>query len=118
MKPAHENEYSKTLVDGAIMLGYMAMHQRPARRGKDSNLWETAIVGNAGWPDVFIAGHGLVMAIELKQRGKKPTPAQERWLTALRAAGVDARLAYVDQVDDILKELASRAAHPSKKEPR
>lgn len=42
-----------------------------------------------GWPDWSLAGPGGFMVRELKRQREKPTPAQEAWLDAMEAAGVD-----------------------------
>jgi hypothetical protein len=43
-----------------------------------------------GYPDWTICGPGGVLFRELKRQGRNPTPAQQRWLDALAAAGQDA----------------------------
>lgn len=48
---------------------------------------------NPGWPDLVIkapAGRAGVMFRELKRQKEKSTPAQQEWLDALSAAGLDA----------------------------
>jgi hypothetical protein len=45
---------------------------------------------HSGFPDLVCVGPGGVLFRELKREGKKPTPAQAQWLTALVRAGQDA----------------------------
>lgn len=103
-----ETDYEDTIVDGARALGYRAHAERPARSAAG---WRTAVKGDAGWPDVTIAGYGLLLVLELKRKGNKPTPEQVAWLEELVAAGVDARLVTVpDDTNALLVELAAHRA--------
>jgi hypothetical protein len=45
-----------------------------------------------GFPDWTIAGPGGLIFRELKKQAGDPSPAQQRWLDALAAAGTDARV--------------------------
>src|SRR5215469_3352029 len=44
----------------------------------------------SGFPDLVLAGPGGVLFRELKRQDKKPTAAQQEWLTVLTQAGQDA----------------------------
>jgi hypothetical protein len=46
---------------------------------------------DAGYPDITAAheGQGRLLFAELKRRGKRPTPAQARWLETLTLAGAE-----------------------------
>lgn len=66
----------------AQMFGWRVMHQRPSqnRRG----VWETAVQGNPGYPDLTLAKPGrLPWFIELKTAKGKPSQEQLDWLEAL-----------------------------------
>jgi len=103
---ALEGDYEDTLVDGARTLGYRVHVQRKARTAAG---YRTTIKGDAGWPDVVICGRGRFIVLELKRPGNKPTPEQRAWLTALVAAGIDARVLIVpNELDDFLEELGHR----------
>ena len=43
----------------------------------------------SGFPDLVLAGKGGVLFRELKREDSMPTPAQVKWLRALKAAGAD-----------------------------
>lgn len=43
-----------------------------------------------GWPDLVLAKAGVLLFRELKREQGVLTPSQERWLSHLRAAGLDA----------------------------
>jgi hypothetical protein len=103
---ALEEDYEDTLVAAARALGYRVHVERKAR---GAGGYRTPIKGDAGWPDVVIAGHGRHLVLELKRPPNGPTPEQLAWLEELRAAGVDARLLVVpDELDALLEELARR----------
>ena len=46
----------------------------------------------AGWPDLFIAGHGRAIAVELKSATGRLTPMQKSWLNELKAAGIETHI--------------------------
>jgi hypothetical protein len=72
---ALENSVRRILADLPSVLWY---HTRDSRGS------------NAGFPDLVCAGPRGVLYRELKREGKRPTIAQEAWLSALRGAGQDA----------------------------
>jgi hypothetical protein len=59
-------------------LGLLRYHTHDSRRSP------------GGFPDLVCVGPGGVLFRELKREGRNPTPAQQRWLDALTAAGSDA----------------------------
>jgi hypothetical protein len=81
-----EDDLLKAVIELAEWLGYRKCHFRPARTRKG---WRTAIVGDPGWPDVAIAGHGRFILAELKSDSGAPTKEQETWHAALREAGIE-----------------------------
>ena len=103
---ATEREYESTIIDAARIGGWMIHAERPARTATS---WRTAIRGDVGWPDLFLAHPTRgAMALELKRRPNKPTTAQRVWLMMLVGAGIDARLVFVpDELDDLCAELVT-----------
>lgn len=65
---------------------------------------------NRGVPDRIIICKGSVLFLELKQRGKKPTPLQLHEIERLRSAGCKAEWAdnYETASNIILHEIHSR----------
>jgi Holliday junction resolvase len=58
---------------------------------------------NRGVPDRVIISNGSVLFLELKQRGKKPTPLQIHEIERLRSAGCKADWADTyDRASDII----------------
>lgn len=88
---AREDEFQATVIDYAMLRGWMVHHQRPART-KDG--WKSAIIGHAGWPDLVLArergGVGRLVIAELKKKGAYPSPKQRLWLGVLeRVPGIE-----------------------------
>jgi hypothetical protein len=82
-----ERELQSAVIQTAGILGYLAMHTRPAWTGRG---YRTPIQGNAGFPDLVLVGHGKVLFRELKVGKGVLTSEQAHWLNALREAGADA----------------------------
>ncbi len=89
-----ERDCETTIIAAAQILGYRVHATRPARTQKG---WRTPIRGDAGFPDLVIAGHGCVFFVELKRRGNKPTDDQLAWIATLRAAVMHARVWWVPE---------------------
>ncbi len=102
-----ERDCETTIIAAAQILGYRVHATRPARTQKG---WRTPIRGDAGFPDLVIAGHGWVFFCELKRRGNKPTDDQWAWLDTLRAAGTYAGVSWVPDQQQELIDLLTRAA--------
>jgi hypothetical protein len=43
----------------------------------------TSVHSQPGWPDLVLVRDSIMLCVELKRNGRKPTPAQEDWLDAL-----------------------------------
>jgi hypothetical protein len=96
-------------------LGWRACHHRPART---SSGWRTPVQGPTatGWPDVVAVRGERIIAVELKVRCNRPTPAQVAWLEALGAAGVEAYVwTDTDWTDGTIEPLlrATTSQHPT-----
>jgi len=112
-----EAECQTTIVEAAHLGGFLVHHARPARTDKG---WRTPLQGDAGFPDLVLAGHGRVIVVELKRRPNKLTPAQVRWQRELLAADVDYRLLWMpDDLTAFVAELiaARREVTPSPDHP-
>lgn len=76
-----EDELEDAVIEAAQLLGWVAVHHRPARTADGH--WRTAIKGQKGFPDLCLARDGVVLLRELKREKGKPTPDQVTWLEAL-----------------------------------
>lgn len=76
-----EEELEDNVLQLAKLLGWVAVHHRPARTADGG--WRTAIKGQKGFPDLVLARDGQVLFRELKRQKGKPTAEQEIWLEAL-----------------------------------
>jgi hypothetical protein len=99
-----EAEFVDTVIEMAQALGWLVAHFRPGRTAKG---WVTPMQGNPGFPDLVLVHpkqHRVLMA-ECKSHNGRLTEAQTAWLTALRAAGIEAfvwRPDHMDQVRELL----------------
>jgi len=94
-----EAEFTETVIQLAKFYGWQVSHFRPAwtERG-----WRTPLQGHAGYPDLTLARHGVVMLIELKTERGKVTKEQARWAEAI---GEQYRLWRPTDLDTIKEEL-------------
>jgi hypothetical protein len=105
---ATEADCQATIIEAARTLGYRVHHTRAARSRRG---WRTPVQGDAGFPDLVLAGHGHLLVVELKRRGNRPTAQQQAWLDTLTDAGIDARLLTVpDDQQGFVEELTAHAA--------
>jgi hypothetical protein len=82
-----EADFTAQVLAFARLHGWLTAHFRPARTKTG---WRTAVSGQGkGFPDVILARERIVVA-ELKIGRNKVTPEQQQWLSAFRAAGVEA----------------------------
>jgi len=104
---ATEADYESTIIEAALLGGWLVHAERPARSARG---WRTPIRGHAGWPDLFLAHpDGRKMALELKRHPRRPTPEQSSWLLVLALGeAIDARVVYVpDELDALVAELVA-----------
>lgn len=94
-----ESTFDATLKQVAKLFGWVGYHNPDSRRSQE------------GFPDrVFRRGPKYklrLIVVELKQKGKNPTPAQLEWLDSFRAAGVPVYTWRPDDWDEIEKVLKS-----------
>lgn len=84
-----ESDFQKQIVDLAHLYGYAVAHFRAARTAQG---WRTACQFDAeGYPDLTCVNpiQKRVLFVELKARGKKLSPEQEKWRDMLLAAGAE-----------------------------
>ena len=98
-----EADFTKTVIDIATTYGYLVSHFRPARTERG---WRTPLQGDAGFPDLVIVGHGLLLLAELKVGRGKLRLEQERWKDAIQPEHY--RLWYPKDIDQIVAELRTR----------
>ena len=72
------------IVELAQLAGWQLHHDRRSDKALQQ--------GDAGFPDLVLAGHGRIIYVELKNERGRLRPTQERWRDALLAAGADWRL--------------------------
>lgn len=76
----NETQLTDLIVDACKMYGYRVSHFRPAKTDRG---WRTPVQGHAGFPDLAIAGHGILLLAELKVGRGTLRPDQEEWRTAI-----------------------------------
>lgn len=82
-----EDRLKANVIDACQKLGFRVAHFRPALTSKG---YRTAVEGDgAGFPDLVISGHGLVMFVELKSDKGKLSVEQIDWRNSLLANGAE-----------------------------
>lgn len=85
-----EEDLLRAVVDLAQFLGIRVHHCRPSQRADGS--WETAIMGDKGFPDLALAGKNGVLLRELKSAKGRTSTDQVAWIDRLALAGADVGL--------------------------
>jgi hypothetical protein len=75
-----EDDVLRAIIELAVLLGYMVFHDNDPVRNR------------AGFPDLVIAGYGVLIILELKTDRNDTTPEQRQWIAALESANVDVRV--------------------------
>lgn len=76
----------------AHMRGWRCSHDRATnarRRCLACGTYRRGPRNAPGLPDVLLLRRPRLVVAELKQQGKRPTPAQQRWLDEFAACGVE-----------------------------
>lgn len=104
-KPKPERAFLKQIIAYAREQGWRVYHTRPApvRAGK----WLTPLLGDAGYPDLILCRPPRLLAVELKQNRRYPTPAQRAWLADLQACGIETHI-WRPQDWELIKATLSR----------
>lgn len=79
-----ERMLQRQVLQLARLRGWRTTHFRPALTERG---WRTPLQGDAGFPDLVLARAGVVLIVELKRDGARPTPEQRAWLEALGHVG-------------------------------
>ncbi len=77
---ANEKEFMAWLIRMAQRSGWLVYHPYDSRKSEP------------GWPDVFMCRGEVALAFECKTETGHVTDEQARWLLALRACGIEARV--------------------------
>lgn len=85
-KAMSETELQGLVIDAAVQLKMLQYHTLPSQR--QSGRWVTAATSK-GFPDLILAGHSRLLAVELKTMKGKPTAEQLEWLARFEASGVE-----------------------------
>jgi hypothetical protein len=90
-----EADTQAAIIELCRLLDFLVFHDNDPRRNR------------AGFPDLVIAGYGVVIIIELKTDRNEPTPEQRAWLTAFTDVGIDARVYRTTawKTGDLISEL-------------
>ena len=92
-----EKEWLALVVELARTLGWLCFHPFLSIRSE------------RGWPDLSLVRERLVF-IELKSDKGRTTPAQEKWINALKEAGAEAYVFRPADWDDVVAVLTRRDA--------
>ncbi len=93
-----EREWQAQVTEAARLLGWRVYHTHDSRRSEP------------GWPDLAMVRERFIVA-ELKTETGKVSPAQQRWLTALRAAGVETYIWRPSDYERMVQTLRHRQAN-------
>jgi len=98
-----EAGFQDALVAAARLLGWRAVHFRPARTAHG---WRTPGQYDAkGWPDLILTRSPRIVAIECKAQGGRLADEQAQWLADLSACGVETHVAEPADFDYIASVL-------------
>lgn len=84
-----EAQFLRTVIGVAHVFGWRVNHV-DAGRGR-SGKWCTAVIGDPGFPDVFLVHRTekrRALALELKKVGGRATKEQLEWIEDMRRAGI------------------------------
>lgn len=90
-----EREWQQQVIDLARMYGWLVYHTFDSRRSEP------------GFPDLTLVHSGVVFA-ELKTDRGRLSPAQEVWLSRLRAAGAEVHVWRPRDLDDVIGRISRR----------
>jgi VRR-NUC domain-containing protein len=78
-----EAELQRAVIECAHRYQWLVAHFRTALM--QSGKWATPVQGDGkGFPDLVLVRRGRLLFVELKSKGRKTTPEQNTWLSALR----------------------------------
>lgn len=104
-----EYEFQKAVIELARLRGWLCAHFRAVPvRDKSGRVYHQTPVDadGAGFPDLILLRRERMIAAELKCGSNKPSPEQEKWLSAFHAAAfVEVFVWHPDLWQQIEKEL-------------
>lgn len=92
-----EREFMDALISVADTFSWMVYHTHDSRRSQ------------AGFPDLVLCKPPRLLIWEAKRQDGRVKPEQRRWIEALAACGVDARVVRPVDYDDLLAILRGAA---------
>jgi hypothetical protein len=103
-----EKQLQDAVVELARLHGWLIHHARPGttRSGK----WATQMQGHVGWVDLVLVKPPRALFCELKSTRGRLSKHQVTWIEGLRACGLDVRVWFPSDWDEIESTLAGRAA--------
>jgi len=95
-----EADFMAQVIDLAHLYGWLVQHTRPAWTEKG---YRTPIQGDAGFLDLVLAhlGQQRVIFAEAKSQRGRLSPAQQRWIEALKACGQEVEVWRPDDINRI-----------------
>jgi len=75
-RPLTEKDFLAMVRRLAQLQGWLCYHAHDSRRSP------------AGFPDLVLCRDGVLLVVELKLDGGRPTPEQRRWLEEIRKCGI------------------------------
>ena len=97
-----ERAFQDAVVGYARVCGWRVHHTRPART---SNGWRTPLQRDAGYPDLTLCRPPRLVVVELKSQAGRTSSAQDSWLEALDASGIETYLWRPSQLSEIEEAL-------------
>ena len=98
-----EQDFLNNVVDLAHLRGWKVHHSRPAWTELG---WRTALQGDAGFPDLFLARQPDIIVAELKSDKGKLSELQTEWIEVLKSCpGIKFYLWRPDDWDNIVRIL-------------
>lgn len=89
MKRGEEGDLQRAIVELAEVYGWLVYHppDNIPREGADGRKWVQNVV--PGWPDLTLVRPPELLVAELKSAKGRVSEAQQGWLDALAACGVE-----------------------------
>ncbi len=88
-----ERQFQTAVCNLALVNGWLVYNHPDSRKANVASV--------PGFPDIVLAKPGILLWIEAKMPGKKPSPAQVKWHEVLRSVGQTCVLAYPDDYEAI-----------------
>lgn len=89
----NEKQLMAAIMSNARQLGFLVFHVDVPQHS------------DQGFPDIVIAGHGIVRYIETKGPRWRISDRQQLWIDTLVDAGQNARFAWIEDFDEVMTDL-------------